>query len=88
MDLEIAKAQIAAARYNCKEGWPFPDAKIVIDGYEEAIKEIEQLRAENKNLKKERDAAQNRFETMAALADKRGIALQRTIEECERALKK
>lgn len=42
-DIKTAKAQIASARYNCKVGWPFPDADIVLNGYEQALKRIEKL---------------------------------------------
>ena len=43
MDTKIAEAQIAAAEHNCNEGWPFPDAQIIIDGYKKAIERIKEL---------------------------------------------
>ena len=50
MDIRKAKAQIKTAKYNCEEGWPFPDAEIVLNGYEKAINYMEQIQTKNKRL--------------------------------------
>ena len=59
MDIKKAEAQIAAARYNCKEGWPFPDAEIILRGYEKAIELIKELESQNSALREACGLAQS-----------------------------
>jgi len=61
---KAARKQIAAARHNSKEGWPFPDAEIILSGYEQVCAELDRLAAE---LEGKRETSKSKYYLIAEL---------------------